>query len=847
HNTMPPSQLKRLKASLRDQGVTGPQKSKKQKQQDRKGNNDSRVQRNAALQQIRDSFNPFEIKANNRPAKFQSFTAHPKKDGVLRPGVTKSMGEESRRATLLPEIQRRNKTGGIIDRRIGENDPTMTPEERALQRFAQEKMRKKGGASLFDLEADDDFEETALTHGGKALDLDRDDFDMEGLEGSDDESDRGLKRRRSSAGSEEDDDEEAMSDAEGQDPDKPARKKSKAEVMKEVIAKSKMHKYERQKNKEDDDDLREELDQGLQEMLNLLRGVKPPPKAEKPTMEAGMNPERLAMLQSKSREETEREYDVRLRQMAMDKRAAPTTRTKTEEEQAIEEAYRLKELESSRLRRMQGEESEEEPEVEDKKSKNKKVGVEVTAEDEEDMGDDAAQFGLPTQQYDDKKDAVVHDDEDEFLMEDDLIASGSDIDVSDEDSEDEDDSDAEEGAAAADEEDEEDEFVRGILGDKDEKSEKKAAAPTAPSGLAYTYECPRSHEELLAIFEKLAVKDIPVAVQRIRALYHPSLTADNKQKLADFSVALVDHISYMAKEKQSFAVIETLIRHLHSLSRTYPGTIGKAFRTHMSAMQESGVFNAGDLVILTAVSSIYPTSDHFHQVVTPAITLMGRWLEMTAPAPSNLATGAFIVALCLKYQTLSKRYIPEAVRYTVKALQLRPQPSEKDLQPHVNNLLAMAELWSAKSAFGQIFSPAGLSALQALKGQKKSSQHLSIMLSQARLRRRPLELHHHRPLPIRTSIPKFEENFNPDKHYDPDRERADAAKLKKEYKRERKGAVRELRKDANFIAREQLREKKERDAEYEKKYKRLVAEIQGEEGHEAKQYEREKRMRKSKR
>ncbi|THX31149.1 Nop14-like protein [Aureobasidium pullulans] len=845
---MPPSQLKRLKTSLREQGVTGPQKSKKQKQQDRAGRtNDSRVQRNAALQQIRDSFNPFEIKANNRPAKFQSFTAHPKKDAVLRPGVTRSMGEEARRATLLPEIQRRNKTGGIIDRRIGENDPTMTPEERALQRFAQEKMRKKGGASLFDLEADDDFAEDALTHGGQALDLDRDDFDMEGLEGSDDESDRGLKRRRSSAG-EEDEDEE-MSDVEGQDPDKPARKKSKAEVMKEVIAKSKMHKYERQKNKEDDDDLREELDQGLQEMLNLLRGVKPPPKAEKAEMDAGMNPERLAMLQSKSREETEREYDVRLRQMAMDKRAAPTTRTKTEEEQAIEEAYRLKEMEQSRLRRMQGEESEEE-EVEEKApkdNKKKKEGVEVRPEDEDNMRDDAADFGLPTQQYDNQKEAVVHDDEDEFLMEDDLIASESDVDVSDE-SEDEEDSDAEEGAAAAaDEEDEEDEFVRGILGDKDEKSEKKAAAPAAPSGLAYTYECPRSHEEMLTIFNKMAVENIPVAVQRIRALYHPSLLAENKQKLADFSTALVDHISYMAKEKQSLAVIETLIRHLHSLSRTYPGTIGKAFRTHMSAMHESGTFNAGDLIILTAVSSIYPTSDHFHQVVTPAITLMGRWLEMTPPTTSNLATGAFIVALCIKYQSLSKRYIPEAVRYTVKALQLRPQPSEKELQPHVNNLLAMADLWSAKTAFGQIFSPAALTSLQALKGQKKSSQHLSIMLSQARLRRRPLELHHHRPLPIRTSIPKFEENFNPDKHYDPDRERADAAKLKKEYKRERKGAVRELRKDANFIAREQLRDKKERDAEYEKKYKRLVAEIQGEEGHEAKEYEREKRMRKSKR
>ena len=101
HTAMPPSQLKRLKASLREQGVTGPQKSKKQKQQDRKGTTDSRVQRNAALQQIRDSFNPFEIKANNRPAKFQSLTAHPKKDAVLRPGVTRSMGEEAVSSIIL--------------------------------------------------------------------------------------------------------------------------------------------------------------------------------------------------------------------------------------------------------------------------------------------------------------------------------------------------------------------------------------------------------------------------------------------------------------------------------------------------------------------------------------------------------------------------------------------------------------------------------------------------------------------------------------------------------------------------------------------------------------------------
>jgi len=35
-----------------------------------------------------------------------------------------------------------------------------------------------------------------------------------------------------------------------------------------------------------------------------------------------------------------------------------------------------------------------------------------------------------------------------------------------------------------------------------------------------------------------------------------------------------------------------------------------------------------------------------------------------------------------------------------------------------------------------------------------------------------------------------------------------------------------LRKDANFIARETLKEKKEKDKAYETKYRRLVAEIQ---------------------
>merc|ERR1712098_923777 len=85
---------------------------------------------------------------------------------------------------------------------------------------------------------------------------------------------------------------------------------------------------------------------------------------------------------------------------------------------------------------------------------------------------------------------------------------------------------------------------------------------------------------------------------------------------------------------------------------------------------------------------------------------------------------------------------------------------------------------------------------------------MGVLLNQSPLARRPLELHHHKPLAIKTSIPKFEDNFNPERHYDPDRERTELAKLKKEHKRERKGPIRELRKDSRILASSSLKERR---------------------------------------
>lgn len=913
---MPPSQLRRLKTSLREQGVVGPQKSKKQRKQASKNGTlkDSRVQRNAALQGIREQFNPFEVKAPSRSkhefVSNRTVGGRVEKGAISRPGVTKSLGEENRRKTLLVEMQRRKKVGGIMDRRFGENDPMMTPEEKALERFVKEKQRGSKKDSLFDLE--DAEEDEQLTHFGETLSFDKsggpDDFEEADLGQSDedqpiaDTEERPRKRRRLS------DTDLSEDDSVEEDGIQLERPKTKKEVMEEVIAKSKLHKYERQQAKEDDDDLRAELDKGLPDLFALMRGVPRPPQpsAAPPTPSSSMNPDRMALLNGKDRPQADKEYDERLRQMAMDQRAKPTVRTLTDEENLQLEAQRLKELEEDRLRRMRGE-------TESDESDSNGINGDVHGEDNLEQNEENT-FGLGQGLLGQHQHRHLDvEEEDDFIIEDDLVASGSDVDLSDDNG-----PDALEGESSDDSD--EQEFVQGLLSKEDagraglSYSKGQNGVPKANGvavDLAYTYKCPENHEEFLTITKSIAIQDLPTVVQRIRALYHPKLASENKSKLGRFATVLVDHISHLAcqPDHPPFVVLEALIRHIHSLAKIFPEEIGRAFRAHLRSFHEDRPLapTPGDLIILTAIASIFSTSDHFHQVVTPAMLCMTRYLGQEVPQYLNdLATGTYISTLCLQYQSLSRRYVPEVFNYVVNALlalcpvkpkhlsgfvphrtlpdSLRisstsdimeeprqlsfwdvicaPQSTEPNnqrikaalIETQLAIIETMAELWAKKSAFSEVFAII-YSALRILeksdKLNDKTMERIRAVANKVHERllqslsvRQPLRLHNHRPLAIKTSIPKFEESYNPDKHYDPDRDRAEMSKLKAEHKRERKGALRELRKDANFIARESLKEKKERDSAYEKKYKRLVAEIQGEEGRESKNYEREKRMRK---
>ncbi|KAH6646426.1 nucleolar protein 14 [Truncatella angustata] len=896
------SQLKRLKESLRSQGVIGPQQSKKQKKrnaQDERANGDKRLSRTAKLEGIREQFNPFDLKHNVRGPKFEVTSNRPATGNAAkgiygRPSEAKAAGEERRRETLLVEMQRRQKVGGILDRRFGEDDANMTPEEKALERFALEKQRSHK-RSTFDLEDDDVGETFSLTHAGKSLSFNGpsivDDYEADDLDAASDEDDEGrkayLKRKMMTDGETEAEDEQ------------PERKKTKAEVMKEVIAKSKFHKAERQQAKDDDEDLRMELDGEMSSLRELLFA-----KGKGTASNA---------VPAASAQELQREYDMQVRKLAEDRRAQPSYRTKTEDEKAEEEATKLRQLEEKRQKRMEGiVESGSEDEAEpDEEAEPTNGPIQFIEKDE---GDD---FGLGTGiKLRPTATELGFDDEDDFLIEDNLIAEGVDISLSEEEeSSDEDESNESDEGEEVDE-DEEDEFTKGLLmeeeatnpaftlklgGTTDAGSQKEDA-----DGLPYVFSCPETHEAFLEITKTVPVEKLPVVVQRIRALHNSKLDSGNKAKLGNFAKVLIQHIPYLAKHDAPFATTENLIRHVHSLAKTYPIEIGTELRAHIERISENPLdLDVGHLMIMTTIGTIFPTSDHFHQVVTPAILTMSRYLGMKIPRElTDYTIGIYLSILAIQYQATAKRYIPEVMNFSLNTLTALAPVKSKDglglfpvheptegirlhdakstavrklscsdctgslgknatevkialVDTTVKLLDAAATTWTGKSSFVETFQPvsnvlAHLSSKpcrsqlpKALNEQiTKSKAKLDRLSQLARLERRNLELHHHKPLAIKTHVPKFEDSFDPVKHYDPDRERAELNKLKAEHKKERKGAMRELRKDANFMAREKLRIKKVKDAAYEKKFKRIVSDIQNEEGRESNEYAREKAQRK---
>ncbi|KAI0700625.1 Nop14-like protein [Cytidiella melzeri] len=871
------SQLSQLKNALSQAGLSKQQQQQKNgKKRKRSVLDEKEKQRKAAkLKEIQQKMNPFDVKVT----KLKHDVGGRRIAGTVgRPAQSKQAGIERRKKTLLKEFEDRDHAGGILDRRFGENDPTMTPEERMLERFTRERQRNSRG-DAYNLEDDDE-----LTHYGQSL-SNLDDFDNVGLRLEEEEEDQGHIDRRTVHEShfggfdDEDDDDE---DSDGQ----PQRKKSKAEVMSEVMAKSKEYKAPQQ---EEDVNLRHQLDEELDTLRSLLYAPDPSLKAsDRHSLEE--KPSSAPAAFALPTDEKDQEYDQFVRELAFEKRAQPKDRTKTEEELAVEEKEALEKAEKQRLRRMQGLEDIDDDEDRGGKGRRRQRGGDDLDDDFVDEENTSGVLGAGLEGQEVEEDSEDSEDDDE--------GGGEEGDLTSEDSEEEGDNEAEESESET--------LV------KTNKYVTNSSGKTVDrKELPYTFPCPGTHDEFLEIIEDVEDADLSTVVKRIRTLYHPSLAQDNKFKLQALTGVLIDHILYITSPPTpKFTLLASLIPHLYALSKSFPTQSAKRFVEKLNLMQKNlkrglshGVTESSsktwpglaELSLLRVTGLIWPTSDMNHPVISPARLLMGSYLGLCrVRSLQDIASGLFLCTLFLQYEGFSKRLVPEAITFLYNAiLHLAPNTLKDESalpgcfpapdfrsdrcmvlaiisgkatkrmcirKPDLTRLLAegtmdeqakvdllgltlelmnqYADLYKGFQGFVELFEPA-TALMDSVKCDglphdvttklSSTKDMLGRLLKFSHLARRPLVLQAHKAIPIATYIPRFEHSSsNYLRNRDPDHERNESAKLRAQYKQEKKGAIRELRKDARFLAAEQQKKEKEKDQVYNERMKKVYGSLESE-------------------
>lgn len=105
--------------------------------------------------------NPFEVKINKQ--KFDILGRKTKHDRGL-PGVSRSKSIKRRTETLLKEYKNQGKSNTFIDKRFGEYNAELTEDQKMAKRFSLERQRLHTKKSMYNLN-----EEEELTHYGQSL------------------------------------------------------------------------------------------------------------------------------------------------------------------------------------------------------------------------------------------------------------------------------------------------------------------------------------------------------------------------------------------------------------------------------------------------------------------------------------------------------------------------------------------------------------------------------------------------------------------------------------------------------------------------------------------------------
>uniref|UniRef100_A0AAX7URY6 NOP14 nucleolar protein homolog (yeast) n=1 Tax=Astatotilapia calliptera TaxID=8154 RepID=A0AAX7URY6_ASTCA len=772
--------------------------------------------------------NPFEVKINRK--KFDVLGRKSKHDVGL-PGVSRSKAVNKRKETLLKEYKQKNRCSKFIDRRFGEYDTKMAPEDKILQRFTMERQRVHEKKDVYNLN-----EEEELTHYGQSL------AEMEKFNdvvNSDDESEeKGLLSAELTASHFGGGGGLLRKKALGEEEEGGQRAKSRQELIEELIQKSKQEKRERQVQREEAQELTEKLDQDWKNIQSLM--VKKTPKAdkqeEKPKLE---------------------EYDMMVRELGFEMKAQPSEKMKTPEELAKEEREKLQKLEADRLRRMMGEEV-----VEGAQSQ-----IHFSADDLND--------GFVLDKHDKKTLAYQE-------------GSGEDDGHSDLESEQESENEEEEEASPKPKKTLSKEEVKAQQEAAKAELPYTFAAPESYNDLKDMLRGHTSDNQRLIVARTQKSNHPSLAVGnklKLQKLF--GFLLEYIGELATRSPPELSTIDKLIPEVYALCQMFP-----DAACKAMQSILGDAAHSMEETLEVKGhaAFPTLDMLIYLKVTALlFPTSDFRHPVTTPALLFISQALtKCPVRSLQDLTSGLVLCSLGVEYVSFSKRFLPELINFLVGTLHLAVQDKASlgyivvppfRASGKYSDLLVLSSSescrsWSKKSlplsatqqldlgndpdrdthrltclstcldlvkrccllykdlpSFTHIFQP-----IRTLLSKHLSTQTLPEPL-QVSYRFvlifccfSALVFDKRKPIPLKLLTPKIVEVLDYGKKRGSTREEREKERLKHKYKREFKGALREIRKDSRFLAREKLNEVMNRDAERKRKVKELMGSLATQEG-----------------
>ncbi|GMJ08148.1 hypothetical protein like AT1G69070 [Hibiscus trionum] len=643
--------------------------------------------------------NPFETIWSRR--KFD-ILGKKRKGEERRIGLARSLSIQKRKKTLLKEYEQSTKSSVFVDKRIGEQNDDLGEFEKGILRSQRERQLKLGNKSKFNLSDGEEDEFDSPDFGSLP---ERDDFEDEMLSDDDNEADEkrpAILKQLNEHG--------AQNLSEGGLMDGEENKhKSKKEIMEEVILKSKFFKAQKARDKEENEQLMEELDENFTSLVQskVLLSLTEPGKmnalkalVNKSVPDEHVKKEELPVAQraETSKQEQPDSYDKLVNEMVLDMRARPSDRTKTPEEIAQEERERLERLEEERQKRM--------------------LAMDYSSdEDGENAGEYSAQRPRAIS-GDDLGDSFALDEEpgskkgwvDEILEREDADDSENEDGSASEDTEGDEDTDEDKGSEEDDKNqrektlslkdweqsddddvgtdldvDEENEEHDEAIGDEDAekrghnksnksehvKEDKSVDAKRIKSGVKHTstkpdipfiIEAPKSLDELSSLLSNCSNDDVIVIINRIRASNAIKLAAENRKKMQVFYGVLLQYFAVLANKKpMNFELSNLLVKPLMEMSMEIPFFSAicareRILRTRMQFCealknQENGCWpTLKTLFLLRLWSMIFPCSDYRHVVMTPALLLMCEYL-MRCPVKTgrDVAVGSFLCSMILMF------------------------------------------------------------------------------------------------------------------------------------------------------------------------------------------------------